>query len=109
MDGDTAKSLASLLLWGALFFFMMRYGCGAHVLGGHRRHRTPGGDATDAIDPVCGMPVPPGSSSAAAIHQGRTYYFCSRSCRDKFESNPGRYAAGSAEISAQSRPRASSP
>ncbi len=101
MDVDTVKSIAPLLLWGGLFFFMMRYGCGAHVLGGHRRHRPTGGDAADAIDPVCGMPVPPGSSSAAAVHQGRTYYFCSRSCRDKFESNPGLYANGNAGRSGQ--------
>ena len=26
------------LLWGAFFFVMMRFGCGAHILGhGHRR------------------------------------------------------------------------
>ena len=34
----------NFLLWGALFFVMMRFGCGAHIMGhGHRR----GGNAPD--------------------------------------------------------------
>lgn len=97
MDAESLKSVLSLLGWGALFFLMMRYGCGAHVMGGHGRHgRHGGGPDSETRDPVCGMAVKPGASSAAAVHQGTTYYFCSRSCRDKFEANPGQYAAGAA-------------
>lgn len=94
MDGETLKSVVSLLIWGGLFFVMMRYGCGAHIMGGHHRHRDREGGDSNARDPVCGMPVPREASSAAAVHQGRTYYFCSRSCRDKFEADPEQYAAG---------------
>ena len=27
------------LLWGAFFFMMMRFGCGAHIMGHGHRHR----------------------------------------------------------------------
>ena len=34
------------LLWGAFFFIMMRFGCGAHVMGhGHEHHDV--GDTPD--------------------------------------------------------------
>ena len=32
MDTEFIKPLASILIWGGLFFLMMRYGCGAHVI-----------------------------------------------------------------------------
>lgn len=92
MDADTLKSLLTLLAWGALFFLMMRYGCGAHMTGRHGRHRPHAEDKADVRDPVCGMTVQQDAPSAAAVHQGRTYYFCSRACRDKFEASPDKYA-----------------
>ena len=30
------QTLVYFLVWGAFIFFMMRFGCGAHVMGGHR-------------------------------------------------------------------------
>lgn len=33
------ESLFSLLLFGALFYIMMRYGCGTHMTHGHGGHR----------------------------------------------------------------------
>ena len=45
---------------------------------------------TDDIDPVCGMKVDPGSSPTAD-HEGRTYYFCSESDRQRFLKNPSTY------------------
>lgn len=89
MDADSLKSLGWLLLWGGLFFVMMRYGCGAHMTGGHGHggHR----EAGEARDPVCGMDVNPQSAAASTLHTGTTYYFCSRSCRDKFEQAPEQY------------------
>lgn len=95
MDG-----LFSLLLFAALFYFMMRFGCGAHMgHGGHRGGAHGGhaghGDgrehsATVAKDPVCGMDVAPGQGYTK-VHSGREYRFCSRVCLDKFEADPGRY------------------
>jgi YHS domain-containing protein len=84
MDAESLKSLGWLLLWGGLFFVMMRYGCGAHMMGGHGHT---GGDK----DPVCGMDVDPRNAAAATLHAGKTYHFCSRSCRDKFEQVPEQY------------------
>ena len=42
-------------------------------------------------DPVCGMQVDPKSAAGQAQQGGKTYYFCSASCRDKFEQAPERY------------------
>jgi Cu+-exporting ATPase len=44
-----------------------------------------------AIDPVCGMHVDPARAAATATHDGKTYYFCCPSCRDKFVAHPARY------------------
>ena len=40
--------MLSSLIWGGLFFLMMRFGCGAHMMGGHGRHgrHDAGSDAT---------------------------------------------------------------
>lgn len=97
MDTESLKSLLPLLAWGALFFLMMRYGCGAHVMGGHGHSGRRGGTSdAEMRDPVCGMPIKADASSAAAVHDGKTYYFCSRSCRDKFEIDPQHYLSGAA-------------
>ncbi len=39
-------------------------------------------------DPVCLMPVHPGHAAAMLEFGGRSYYFCSTACRDKFEEHP---------------------
>ena len=44
-------------------------------------------------DPVCGMQVDPKTAPSQDTHQGKTYYFCSRACKQAFEKNPGRYAS----------------
>ena len=90
MDLESLKPVLSLLFWGALFFFMMRFGCGAHMMGGHGHH-----DRDDTADkqrdPVCGMDVERANAKAATVYGGKTYYFCSTSCRDKFEAAPSSY------------------
>lgn len=42
-------------------------------------------------DPVCGMQVDPDKAAASSVHDGETYYFCSKSCAEKFHSNPDYY------------------
>src|SRR5882672_9820868 len=42
-------------------------------------------------DPVCGMMVDPARSEHRAEHAGRTYYFCSSRCRERFAAEPARY------------------
>ncbi len=41
-------------------------------------------------DPVCGMTVDP-EKSVKAEYNGQVYYFCSDSCKEKFEAMPGNY------------------
>ena len=90
------QSVLYLLLWAALFFVMMRFGCGAHVLGHgahHGNERREGARRTApsrATDPVCGMAVDP-QSAKSAVHDSQVFYFCSADCRDKFEANPAAY------------------
>lgn len=99
MDAEGLKSLGWIVLWGAVFFLMMRFGCGAHI-GGHHGHGRGGDgsrgkdDTASVKDPVCGMSVDPENAGAAAVHGGQTYYFCSANCREKFEKNPQSYLAG---------------
>ena len=98
MDTESIRPLVSILIWGGLFFLMMRYGCGAHIMGGHGRHGKGAETAGDqAKDPVCGMAVDREKSTAASAYRGQTYYFCSTVCRDKFEQAPEKYAGASAQ------------
>jgi len=51
-------------------------------------------EGAEAIDPVCGMTVDPGTArppGLVAEHDGRTYYFCGRGCLLEFGDDPGRY------------------
>ncbi|MBI4294290.1 MAG: YHS domain-containing protein [Betaproteobacteria bacterium] len=92
MDSESLKSIGSFLLWGGVIFLMMRYGCGAHMMGRHRGHGSCGKDRAapdgNVRDPVCGMSVNPENAAAATVRGGTTHYFCSVSCRDKFEQLP---------------------
>ena len=97
MDTESVKSLVSLLIWGGFFFFMMRYGCGAHIMGKHGHHGGHEGAGGATKDPVCGMEVEPQHAAGASVYDGKTYYFCSASCRDQFERSPQKYLAASAQ------------
>lgn len=89
--------LFSLLLFAGLFYLIMRFGCGAHMIhgghgghAGHEGHRPPGDAEAQAKDPVCGMPVMVGQGYSE-MYDGREYRFCSKACLDKFDANPSRY------------------
>jgi len=97
------EALVYFIFWGALIFLMMRFGCGAHVLG-HGEHladreggRQGGGGEglhwvppeTDT-DPVCGKTVRT-DVAKPSVHDGTVYYFCSRECREVFEAAPQLY------------------
>ena len=45
----------------------------------------------DHIDPVCGMSVRDDSTEKSR-YEGETFYFCSKDCKDKFETQPADYA-----------------
>ncbi len=44
------------------------------------------------FDPVCGMQIEQEKAAGKAEYQGATYWFCSESCRKKFEADPAKYA-----------------
>lgn len=45
------------------------------------------------IDPVCGMQVDPASAAGQTRYNAIDYFFCSDSCRRRFEAEPTRYLA----------------
>lgn len=47
--------------------------------------------ASKVKDPVCGMEIMPEDAAATEVHEGRTFYFCSHSCHEKFVNDPHRY------------------
>jgi xanthine dehydrogenase accessory factor len=55
----------------------------------------PTSEAHEELDPVCGMTVAVADARYRAVHDGRTFYFCSAGCRAAFEADPGAYAASS--------------
>jgi len=102
------EALLYFAVWAVLIFLMMRFGCGAHIMGhGHGQHEGHGKDAGDRerlrwvppesdIDPVCGMTVHP-NQAKSAVHDGTVYYFCSSECRDRFEAAPQLYVGPKAK------------
>lgn len=42
-------------------------------------------------DPVCGMEVSRSTAIDEFVHQGKTYYFCARTCREAFEADPEKF------------------
>tara|TARA_R110002074_G_scaffold79560_1_gene179285 strand:+ start:158 stop:355 length:198 start_codon:yes stop_codon:yes gene_type:complete len=42
-------------------------------------------------DPVCGMEVCRTTAVVEWEHEGKTYYFCARICKEAFEANPEKY------------------
>jgi YHS domain-containing protein len=99
------ETLLYIAVWAAIIFFMMRFGCGAHVMGhGHGGHGSSTNSASKSTaarwvppekdtDPVCGMTVAT-KDAKSAVCDGTVYYFCSSACRDKFESSPTSYLGG---------------
>jgi YHS domain-containing protein len=101
------ETLLWFALWAGLIFLMMRFGCGAQVMGhGHGQHDgkdTPSGrerlcwvpPETD-VDPVCGKTVHT-DNAKSVVHHGTVYYFCSNNCRDRFEAAPQLYVSPKTE------------
>jgi len=51
------------------------------------------GEGSKAKDPVCGMMVDPKKAVREIEHVGKTYYFCSARCAERFRSEPGKFLA----------------
>jgi len=43
-------------------------------------------------DPACGMTIEDTEAVTTSACRGKTYSFCSASCKEKFEKDPGSYA-----------------
>jgi len=72
------EGLLSLLLFAGLFFVMMRFGCGAHMLHGHHNHGRQNKNKQRHADPVCGVEVDL-EQGYGKMHDG------------KFEADPEQY------------------
>jgi YHS domain-containing protein len=44
-----------------------------------------------AKDLVCSMNVDEKNAAATSSYKGAAYYFCSKSCKEKFDKDPERY------------------
>jgi len=44
-----------------------------------------------AKDPVCGMKVTKKTAPATSQYMDKTFYFCSRVCKEKFDQDPLKY------------------
>ena len=55
------------------------------------------------IDPVCGMSIDPATAAGSHEHQGKTYYFCSESCLNKFKQDPDSFTGDTAEAVSESK------
>jgi DNA-binding MarR family transcriptional regulator/YHS domain-containing protein len=42
-------------------------------------------------DPVCGMELLPAHAAATSLFVGQTYYFCARTCKERFDKAPEHY------------------
>jgi Cu+-exporting ATPase len=42
-------------------------------------------------DPVCGMQVDPNKAAGSSEYKGKTYYFCAKVCKTKFDASPESY------------------
>lgn len=43
-------------------------------------------------DPVCGMTIDSNDAAGQSQYQGKTFYFCSSACKQKFDADPKQYA-----------------
>jgi len=118
--GDPMDTFLSVLIWGGLFFLMMRFGCGSHMFkhgsgaesgkgasaqgqggccgsgGGKRPEKAADAERLTWVapetdtDPVCDKTVATGEARPS-LFDGQVYYFCSRDCREAFEAQPEHY------------------
>jgi P-type Cu+ transporter len=49
-------------------------------------------------DPVCNMTIEDNEAAATSTYKGKTYYFCSKPCKEDFDKGPESYIAVKAEV-----------
>lgn len=50
-----------------------------------------------AKDPVCKMDLSEEKAAEKAEYKGKTYYFCAKGCKDRFEKDPEKYIGKDAD------------
>jgi Cu+-exporting ATPase len=66
-------------------------GCRRKFEADPERYLKPEPPPTKETDPVCKMQVDPAQAADRSDYRGRTYYFCCKGCREKFQADPARY------------------
>ena len=66
---------------------------GSHTHGAHDNGPSAGAVAEGVKDPACGMVVDPHTAKHRHTVEGRPYYFCSATCRERFTADPTKYLA----------------
>ena len=54
-------------------------------------HAPAGVNQSKITDPVCGMSIDPKTAGAKTVYAGKTYYFCSKDDKEKFDKDPETY------------------
>lgn len=44
-------------------------------------------------DPVCGMQINEQQAAGTSDYQGKSFHFCSSTCKQQFDQNPQRYTS----------------
>jgi Cu+-exporting ATPase len=44
-------------------------------------------------DPICGMMIDPATAAGTSDYLNQTYYFCSQTCKQRFDSDPQKYVS----------------
>ncbi|HBL30657.1 MAG TPA: YHS domain-containing protein [Acidobacteria bacterium] len=52
---------------------------------------TPAANTEMVTDPVCGMKIDPKTAAGKSTYAGKTYYFCSKDEKEKFDKDPEKY------------------
>jgi Cu+-exporting ATPase len=60
-------------------------------------------------DPVCGMMVDPQKSAGKVEHGGKTYYFCSPRCAERFRAEPEKFLAAPGTAGMEHAPASNAP
>ncbi|MEO5584560.1 MAG: YHS domain-containing protein, partial [Flavobacteriales bacterium] len=105
MDVDPATAKYSSEYKGTTYYFCME-GCKKKFDADPAKYLVPASSpgavkgsccspsvSTAVQDPVCGMDVDPATTMHSSEHEGKTYYFCSAGCMEKFNADPAKYLA----------------
>jgi len=49
------------------------------------------GGSSMAKDPVCNMDVDENNTSYFSAYKGKTYYFCAKDCKERFDKDPEKF------------------